>query len=88
MFENNFWNYLNENGIGKGLNGACAKSGPWPRPFGCGGLQNGGPLEGESGAERVPSHDHRAPWTRGGATGAGSPAASSGQGFCVERRCG
>jgi hypothetical protein len=24
----NFWNYLNERGIGKGLNGAWAESGP------------------------------------------------------------
>jgi hypothetical protein len=37
----NFWNYLNEKRIGKGLNGAWAESGPWPRPFVPGDLRNG-----------------------------------------------
>jgi hypothetical protein len=41
-FEINFWNYLNEKGTGKGLNGAWAEFGPWPWPFGHDGLRNGG----------------------------------------------
>jgi hypothetical protein len=35
----------------------------------------------------VPDRGHRASCARGGAAGAGSPAASSGQGLCVECRC-
>jgi hypothetical protein len=39
-FEIHYWNYLNEKENIKGLNGAWAESGPWPRPFGRSGLVN------------------------------------------------
>jgi hypothetical protein len=38
----NFWNYLNERGNGKGLNGAWAVSSPWPQPVEHGNPRNGG----------------------------------------------
>jgi hypothetical protein len=40
-FEIHYWNYLNEKGNEKGLNGAWAEFGPCPRPFGRSGLVNG-----------------------------------------------
>jgi hypothetical protein len=57
--------------------------GPWP------GWPGPAPAwPGGSDAERAPDRGHRAPRAHGGATGAGSPAASSGQGLRVEYRCG
>jgi hypothetical protein len=67
-FEINFWNYLNEKGIGKGLNGVWVESGPWPQPFGHGGLRgcDGLPCTAADWSSR-PWHSGPIRWAAGAA---------------------